>query len=71
MLKNITLCPECGESLTEWGLCEMRCYRHETDDGSAVIGGGVFEETLFKCGCCGHTFEYRNTEGSDKIQIIG
>ena len=71
MLKDITSCPECGRRFADVGVVELRCLHHYTDDAGMVLGDGTYEETRFECGFCGYPLEFRDSDESGEIQIIG
>ena len=71
-MKSITNCPQCGINLEENGVYELRAYYHRPDsDGTVLAGCGSFEETRFECANCGKTFEYRDSDDSNIVQLMG
>ena len=71
MLKDITNCPHCGKSFSDVGIYEVRYYRHYADDGIVVLGEGFFHDTGLQCGGCDGFLQFRDTDDSYTVQVIG
>ena len=72
MFKDITNCPGCGKPLEDTGVFEAHRWLHRPDDSGKVNGKtGKFDGVTFTCASCGRPLEFRDSDDSDVIQIIG